>query len=105
MARKEVVVFSSINAAEVHLVQSALTREGLESRIKGNMRAPLAGEVPFDDARVELSVPVELEEKALAVISAIRQADGADQVCLSCGETNPASFEICWQCGADLPDA
>ena len=103
MSRKEVVVFSSINAAEVHLVQSALTREGLESRIKGNMRAPLAGEVPFDDARVELCVPTALEEQALGIISALRQADGADQICPVCNETNPASFEVCWQCGRDLP--
>ncbi len=102
MSPKPVVVFSSINAAEVYLVRSALTREGIESQIKGNMRAPLAGEVPFDDARVELCVNPDLEEQALSIIDAIRQADGADQVCPACQETNPSSFEICWQCGSEL---
>jgi len=102
MARKEVVVFSSLNAAEVYLVRSTLLREGLESRIKGNMRAPLAGEVPFDDARVELCVDPELEAQALKIIEAIRQAEGADQICPACQEINPASFEICWQCGEEI---
>ncbi|WP_367873193.1 DUF2007 domain-containing protein [Luteolibacter sp. Populi] len=26
-----------------------------------------------------------------------------DQTCPQCGETNPGAFEICWNCGTDLP--
>jgi hypothetical protein len=102
MTRKEVCVFSSLVSAEVYLVRSALTREGLNSWVQGDQRAPLAGEIPFDDARVELYVDPRDEERALDVIEIIRDPTGPDRACPNCNETNPPAFEVCWQCGTDL---
>jgi len=99
MTSKEVVVFSSLNVAEVYLVRSTLTREGLSSHDRGDQRAPLAGEIPFDDARVELCVDPADEERALEIIQTIREPTGPDRACPNCGEVNPPAFEICWQCG------
>lgn len=102
MEKADVVVFSSLNLAEVHLIRGTLTREGIPSRIKSSMLAPLAGEVPMDDARTELYVAASLVEKALEIIRSAQALEGPDRPCPQCGEMNPISFELCWNCGADL---
>lgn len=100
----EVVVYSSLNMAEVHLVRSLLTREGIGSRIRRQFLAPLMGEIPADDARAELLVPADRLDVARAVIDEARATVDVERACPACGETNPGSFELCWSCGADLPD-
>jgi len=97
-----VVIFSSIQAIDVHLVRSTLTREGIVSFIQSQHLSPLAGEVPFDDARVELYVHPDDEARALEIIQDAKSAEGPERSCPSCGEANPHSFEVCWQCGEEL---
>ena len=94
----KVVVYSSLNVAEVHLVKSALSREGLDSFIRAHHLGPLAGEVPFDDARAELYVRPEDAHQAMVVIKAALNVVGPDWTCEYCYEKNPISFEICWKC-------
>lgn len=96
----EVVIFSSLNVAEVHLVRSMLTREGIGSRLRRQFLGPLAGEIPMNDARAELLVPAGRVEEAAALIEAARAAANVEWPCRACGEANPGSFELCWQCGA-----
>ena len=50
------VIFSSLNPTDVYLIQSALTEAEIPTQIRGALRSALAGEVPMDDARVELLV-------------------------------------------------
>lgn len=101
----EVVVYSSLNMAEVHLVRSLLTREGIGSRIRRQFLAPLMGEIPADDARAELLVPAERLGAAEAIINEARNAADVERPCPVCGEMNPGAFELCWSCGAEIPDA
>ncbi|MCB9554018.1 MAG: DUF2007 domain-containing protein [bacterium] len=98
----DVVIFSSLNVAEVHLVRSMLTREGIGSRLRRQLLGPLAGEIPMDDARAELLVPAGRVAEATALIEAARAAADVERPCRACGEPNPGSFELCWQCGAEL---
>ncbi len=98
----DVVIFSSLNLAEVHLVRSMLTREGIVSKMRRQFLAPLAGEIPVDDARIELLVEPTAVEPAAALIRAAAEAAKVERPCSACGEPNPGSFEVCWQCGADL---
>jgi len=99
----EVVVFSSLNVAEVHLVHGMLSRAGIPSRLKRAFLGPLAGEIPMDDARAELVVPEAHVADALSRIASAREAAATEHMCPACGEVNPGSFELCWSCGADLP--
>ena len=99
MYADKICVYSSLNVAEVHLVKSALTQEGLESFIRAHHLGPLAGEVPFDDARAELYVRPEDARRAEVVIKAALNVVGPDWTCTQCQEKNPVSFELCWQCG------
>lgn len=104
-APRDVVVFSSIWLPEAHLVASLLTREGVPASVRNQMRAGVIGEVPVDDARIEVTVPAPFVEQAEALIAASRQVEGVDRPCPACAEENPPSFEVCWSCGADLPPA
>jgi predicted RNA-binding Zn-ribbon protein involved in translation (DUF1610 family) len=102
---RDVVVYSSVWLPEAHLVASLLTREGIPSSVRNLMRTGLVGEVPVDDARIEVTVPAEFVADAEALIRASREVKGVDRPCPSCGEENPPSFELCWSCGAELPPA
>lgn len=45
------------------------------------------------------------ESRAMRVLEAFETAERtspADRVCANCHEQNPASFDLCWQCGGDL---
>lgn len=98
MTTPTVVVFSSINVTEVYLVRSLLTREGIASHIRGELRAGLGGEVPMNDARAELLVAVQFESAALEIMERVDAVGGPDWGCAHCGETSPSTFEICWRC-------
>lgn len=100
MDPKPVVIFSSLNPAEAHLVHQALFQARVKAQLKNALRAPLMGEIPADDARTEVTVAPHDEAAALAVIAEVQAlGEAEDWACAHCGEANPASFEICWQCG------
>ena len=103
MTKGRVVVFSSLNLAEVHLIRSVLIREGIPSHMKSQMLGPIAGEVPMDSARAELFVDEEDSERALEIIHDAQTIEGPDRPCPDCKEMNPPSFEICWRCQATIP--
>ena len=96
-----VVVFSSLNPMEVHLVQNALLQAQISSRIKGAHRSILAGEVPMDDARVELLVNASISNTALQLINDTLRINRPDWACAQCHEMNPGNFEHCWHCGVN----
>ncbi len=100
MAR--IVIYSSLNIATVQLVRATLTQEGIVSYMGSVHLAPLGGEVPFDDARIELFVEEEDEARALAIINAQTGPQGADRICSSCEASNPSNFEVCWRCQSPL---
>ncbi len=102
MSESETVLFSSLNIAEVFLVRSLLTREGIESRIRRTFLSPLAGEIPMDDARVELMVSESDLAQASALLEKAKNIDGPDRVCPQCNELSPPAFELCWACGHEL---
>lgn len=88
---------------EAHLVNTELMRAGILSEVRGEARAPLAGEIPFADARIEVWVGADHVLSATTLLAEIDDAAKGDpHVCPKCGEENPPAFELCWRCGADL---
>lgn len=100
-APRPVVVYSSLNHAEAHLVRSLLTREGIGSRLRNQHRVALMGEIPTDDARIEVLVLPEESERALALIAGYDKPTALEWHCAACGEANPPAFELCWKCGEE----
>ncbi|MDP2311332.1 MAG: zinc ribbon domain-containing protein [Pseudomonadota bacterium] len=88
---------------EAHLVNTELMRGGVASEVRGESRAPLAGEIPFADARVEVWVVSEQLLLATTLLAEVDAAgEGPPHTCPKCGEENPPAFELCWRCGTDL---
>ena len=96
-----IVIFSSLNPTDVYLIQSVLKEAGIPSRIKGALRSALAGEVPMDDARVELLVAPSHSNPALNLIEEQLQTNRPEWRCAQCDEINPGNFHHCWQCGVN----
>ena len=96
-----VVVFSSLNPIDVHLIKSSLEQAFIESRLRGTGRSILAGEVPMDDARSELLVHAEDAEKAVLLVQKQLKSELPDWQCSACDEVNPGAFQHCWLCGVN----
>jgi hypothetical protein len=101
----DVVVYSSLNPTQAHLVRSLLICEGIPSRMRHGLLSSLAGELPMDACRAEILVRAEDREAAEALVAEAEAPQGEDRPCPACAEENPAGFELCWRCGCDLPPA
>lgn len=96
-----IVIFSSLNPTDVYLVQSVLEEAEIPSRIKGALRSALGGEVPMDDARVELLVEEPRFNEAKTLIADQLDTHRPDWQCAHCSEINPGNFQHCWHCGVN----
>jgi len=94
-------VFTADNIVEVGLIRSFLEQNDIPSELRNHHTSSLLGEVPFTSVWPEIWVDEIRSEHAKQLIAELRRevVQGADWGCVSCSETNPANFDICWQCG------
>ena len=97
----EGVVYSGSVLAEAHVICDGLLRAGIPARL----RHTRMGQVPAE-GQIQVMVLAEAVGAALKLIERVRaESGGAERACAGCGETNPAGFEVCWSCQAELPAA
>ena len=102
MAQKS-KVYSNDNVAIVSSLQNYLLQHDIQAEIRNQYTSSVMGEVAFFDAWPELWVNQSdvIEAKQLlddVTATQSQQPTGSDWLCLQCRETNPANFELCWQC-------
>jgi len=98
-------VHSAANLPEAHLLVDLLADRGIRARILNANAASIAGELPIDAAQPQVWVDDPADAaRARDVIEAYTRDTPTTAIvkCPSCGEENPASFELCWSCGAGL---
>ncbi len=98
-------VHSAANLPEAHLLVDLLADRGIRARIFNANASSLAGELPIDAALPQLWVDDPAHaERARAVIEEFTRGSASTVIlkCPACGEDNPASFDLCWACGAGL---
>lgn len=97
-------VYSAATLADAHLVAGLLAREGIAANVLNENAQGGLGEIPFTHAWPEVWVEEAQDvPRALEVIRSLEQAKTDRSVtCKSCGESSPATFELCWNCGASL---
>jgi hypothetical protein len=74
-------------------------------RIFNANASSLAGELPIDASLPQLWVenPDDAPRARELIDSYMRTSVGGPPIrCPKCGEDNPPSFELCWNCGAGL---
>lgn len=98
-------VHTAFNLSEAHLLLDLLADHGIRARIFNANASSLAGELPIDAALPQLWVEDPAHAaRAREVIEAFtrRAPSTAVRKCPSCGEDNPASFDLCWSCRTGL---
>lgn len=99
-------IYSASNLQEAHLLAGLLQQEGIEVHVLNENAIGGMGEIPFTQAWPEIWLEDERDRaRAEAVIRRFeRPSESAPIHCPTCGEENPGSFEICWNCGGQLRD-
>lgn len=98
-------VHAAANLPEAHLLVDLLADRGIRAQIFNANASSLAGELPIDAARPQLWVDDPADAaRAREVIEEFTRctASTATLKCPACGEESPASFDLCWSCGAGL---
>ena len=95
-------LYQAANLPEAYLVLHRLEQAGIEARVFNEHAQGGMGEIPFTHVYPEIWLLDERDEpKARQLLAEYERADSVarESVCSNCGEENPASFELCWQCG------
>lgn len=99
----EVRLYRATGQADAYLLRQWLAEHGIACRLQGEALMSLAGGIPLRDALPSVWVDEDRAEEAREVL---QRWQGPALVhpawrCTSCGEENPASFEVCWSCETD----
>lgn len=92
---------------EAQLLLDALHEAAVEALIVNEHLVGGFGQLPFGESlpRVAITNAAQRDE-ALEIVRAfeerMKDCDDAVVLCPSCREENPASFELCWSCRAEL---
>ncbi|MBX2849321.1 MAG: DUF2007 domain-containing protein [Acidiferrobacterales bacterium] len=98
-------VFTKDDRFEVNAMRALLESHGIDTLLKNEFTSSIMGEVPFFDTWPEIWVA---EEDVLAAKRHITDAQNQiamekpDWHCEKCEEENPGTFELCWNCGANI---
>ena len=98
-------VHSAANLPEAHLLVDLLADRGIRARIFNANASSIAGELPIEASLPQVWVDDPADAtRAREVIDAYqREVPSTLAVkCPNCGEENPGSFQLCWNCGHGL---
>lgn len=102
-------IYTHPELAMVQLAKNELQNRGIDSVIRGEHLASVAGGGASFDAWVELWVvdDARLQEAAQAIQETFEhtaEEAGKPWTCPNCGETIEPQFAVCWNCGHKRPE-
>ena len=97
------IIYKAANSHEAHFIKGLLKQYSIESKLLGENLSIGVGELPVDVLQVDILVPKDHIKKSQKIISDYENNlspnnNEENWECPSCKETNPSSFEICWNC-------
>ena len=97
--------YTARNRFDAYLLADRLKQAGIRAHVFNEHASSIVGEVPPDVGQPQVWLEREQDrERALLLLARIE--DEAQQAgmrrCAACGEESPASFDLCWKCGAGL---
>jgi len=97
-------VYTNENRLIVFNMKNVLQDAGIQSVVENEFSSGGVGDLSPFETWPELWVVQDRDEaRARQVLQQVIDASGDDWFCPKCGERNPASFQICWNCGAARP--
>ena len=100
-----VLFYRAGDRIQAYVIRDVLALHGLKAHVFNEHMSSIVGDVPPDVALPQVWLDdVADHARALAVLREHQSAGERTGVvfCRSCREENPATFEICWKCGAGL---
>ena len=90
---------------DAYLLLHRLRQEGIAAHVFNEHMQSIVGDVPPEVAQPQVWLERPRDrmraEAVLAALQSERRQSGS-RSCAACGEDNPANFELCWRCGANL---
>lgn len=103
-----IAIHSSATVQEAGLLVIELRANGIEAEAVPDARVVAYGRLP-DSGYVHVEVPPNQLAAARTVLAEFLErgksgmAVGAEWLCTGCGESNEATFEVCWSCQTVAP--
>jgi hypothetical protein len=94
------LVYRADNLPLANLLADRLRDAGVLSHILNTNAVGALGDVPFLDSQPQIWVanPHHAELARTIIQTYLATPEPAPWGCAACGESNPGSFDICWQC-------
>lgn len=97
--------YNAVNRFDAYLLLHRLQQAGIAAHVFNEHTQSIVGDVPPDVAQPQVWLERARDrpraEAVLVALEVDRRKTGSLR-CRHCGEDNPANFELCWHCGADL---
>jgi hypothetical protein len=90
---------------QAFLLRDLLAQHGIKAHVFNQNMSSIVGDVPPDVALPQVWLDDDADrDRAAEILRDYRVARNRDGVlfCGACREENPATFELCWNCGAAL---
>jgi hypothetical protein len=98
-------LYLAADPLEARILRDYLAGQGIAVRIDGEHLWSARGELPIEYPRLYLLDPADAAHaRKLLTEYECRAHNGSTWVC-GCGESVPAHFELCWNCGGARPEA
>jgi hypothetical protein len=98
-------IYTALNRIDAYILLHRLKQAGIVAHVFNEHTSSIVGDVPPDVAQPQVWLDDGRDrQRAEAVMSAlaVERARTGSVFCPACSEQNPANFELCWKCGADL---
>ena len=94
-------VFSHENRMIVYNLRNLLAESGIETQVRNEFAGGGVGDLaPFETwPELWIEDDARFAEAEAIVAEVLRPGERDDWWCRACGESNPAAFDVCWQCG------
>lgn len=87
------------------LVADRLNQVGIRAHVFNQHASSIVGDVPPEIAQPQVWLERESDRERAETLLRRMEADAAQagsRHCARCGEESPATFDLCWNCGASL---
>ena len=97
--------YTAQNRFDAYLLADRLNQAGIRAHVFNEHASSIVGDVPPDIAQPQVWLERESDRDRAQTLLRTIEAEGAakgTRHCAACGEDSPATFDLCWKCGAGL---
>jgi hypothetical protein len=90
---------------DAYLLADRLNQAGIRAHVFNEHASSIVGDVPPDIAQPQVWLEREADRERAQTLVRSMEADAAvtgTRHCAACGEDSPATFDLCWKCGAGI---